>query len=85
MNPHSPIPNPDLHCPHFAAARCRSCSWIERSYAEQLADKQAMAEARVRGSHLRWLTPQASALIGFRNKAKMAVGGTVEAPMLGLM
>jgi 23S rRNA (uracil747-C5)-methyltransferase len=85
VNPHSPIPNPDLHCPHFAAARCRSCSWIERSYAEQLADKQAMAEARVRGCHLRWLTPQASALIGFRNKAKMAVGGTVEAPMLGLM
>lgn len=85
MNPHSPLPNPGTHCQHFAAARCRSCSWIERSYAEQLGDKQALAEARVRGPHLRWLPPLVSATRGFRNKAKMAVGGTVEAPVLGLV
>ncbi|SDD12111.1 methyltransferase domain-containing protein [Aquimonas voraii] len=85
MNPHSPIPNPGLHCPHFAAARCRSCGWIQRGYAEQLADKQALAEARIRGSRLRWLPPQASALSGFRNKAKMAVGGSIESPILGLV
>lgn len=85
MNPQSPLPNPGTHCPHFAAARCRSCSWIERSYAEQLADKQALAEARVRGQHLRWLPPLTSAASGFRNKAKMAVGGSTQGPVLGLV
>lgn len=85
MNPQSPLPNPGLHCPHFAAARCRSCAWIERSYADQLADKQALAEARIQGPRLRWLPPMASALSGFRNKAKMAVGGSIDAPVLGLV
>lgn len=85
MSPHSPIPDPGLHCPHFVAARCRSCAWIERGYGEQLAEKQWQAESRIRGSRLRWLPPMASALSGFRNKAKMAVGGTVEAPVLGLV
>ncbi|MBE5314381.1 MAG: methyltransferase domain-containing protein [Xanthomonadales bacterium] len=73
------------HCPQFAAARCRSCAWIERSYAEQLADKQALAESRIQGPRLRWLAPMASAAGGFRNKAKMAVGGTIDAPVLGLV
>jgi 23S rRNA (uracil747-C5)-methyltransferase len=85
VNPQSPLPKPGVQCPHFAAARCRSCGWIERAYAEQLADKQAQAESRIRGSQLRWLPPKASATSGFRNKAKMAVGGTVEAPVLGLV
>lgn len=85
MNPQSPLPKPGIQCPHFAAARCRSCAWIERAYAEQLADKQALAGARIQGARLRWLQPLASALSGFRNKAKMAVGGTVEAPVLGLV
>lgn len=85
MNPQSPLPNPSVHCPHFAASRCRSCTWIERDYGEQLADKQALAEARIQGPRLRWLPPMASAPSGFRNKAKMAVGGTVEAPVLGLI
>lgn len=85
VNPQSPLPNPGLHCPHFAAARCRSCGWIERAYAEQLAAKQARAEACVAGPGLRWLPPLASEASGFRNKAKMAVGGTTDAPVLGLV
>lgn len=85
MNPESPTSNPGLDCPHFAAARCRSCAWIERSYAEQLTAKQAEAAARIPGTRLRWLPPRASAVSGFRNKAKMAVGGTVDAPVLGLV
>ncbi|MFY8136060.1 MAG: methyltransferase domain-containing protein, partial [Aquimonas sp.] len=47
--------------------------------------KQSQAEARIRGSRLRWLPPGASALRGFRNKAKMAVSGTIETPVLGLV
>lgn len=85
MNPESPTTHPRTHCPHFAAARCRSCAWIERSYAEQLADKQALAESRIQGPRLHWLAPMASAAGGFRNKAKMAVGGTIDAPVLGLV
>jgi 23S rRNA (uracil747-C5)-methyltransferase len=74
-----------MHCPHFAAARCRSCGWIERPYAEQLATKQALAQDLIAGPRLRWLEPAASGERGFRNKAKMAVGGSVDAPQLGLV
>jgi 23S rRNA (uracil747-C5)-methyltransferase len=73
------------HCPHFVAARCRSCSWIEQPYADQLAAKQARAQGLISGPRLRWLAPAASAEHGFRNKAKMAIGGSVEAPTLGLV
>lgn len=73
-----------IHCPHYAAARCRSCSWIEQPYAEQLATKQALAARRL-GAGLRWLPAFASVEAGFRNKAKMAVGGSIEAPLLGLV
>jgi 23S rRNA (uracil747-C5)-methyltransferase len=85
VNPESSISDHGTHCPHFAAARCRSCAWIERGYAEQLAAKQALAEAQIRGPGLRWLTPLASVESSFRNKAKMAVGGSVDAPSLGLV
>lgn len=74
-----------MFCDHYAAARCRSCGWIERAYADQLAAKQADAEARIRGPRLRWLPAQASVETGFRNKAKMAVGGSMDAPALGLV
>ena len=74
-----------MHCPHYVAARCRSCSWIERPYAEQLEAKQTLAAARVQGARLAWLPPLASVESGFRNKAKMAVGGSVEAPVFGLV
>jgi 23S rRNA (uracil747-C5)-methyltransferase len=74
-----------MHCPHFIAARCRSCSWIERAYADQLEAKQTLAQARIQGPRLRWLAPLASVESGFRNKAKMAVGGSCEAPVLGLV
>jgi 23S rRNA (uracil747-C5)-methyltransferase len=75
-----------VHCPYFAAERCRSCTLLAQSYPEQLAGKQAHAQA-VLGErpHLAWLPPVASAEAGFRNKAKMVVGGTVEAPTLGIL
>lgn len=75
-----------VHCPHYAAARCRSCGWIERDYTAQLTDKQDRARAALPGLAAEsWLPPIGSALAGFRNKAKMAVGGSVEAPLLGLV
>jgi 23S rRNA (uracil747-C5)-methyltransferase len=75
-----------VQCHHFDAARCRSCTLIEQPYAEQLAAKQERcAELLAPFGTLDWLPPVPSAESGFRNKAKMAVGGTVDAPTLGIL
>jgi 23S rRNA (uracil747-C5)-methyltransferase len=75
-----------MHCSYFAAERCRSCTWIERPYAEQLAAKQRRAEGVLGGeSAVHWLPPLASRESGFRNKAKMVVGGTAREPSLGIL
>ena len=75
-----------MQCHHFDAARCRSCTLIEQPYADQLAAKQERcAELLAPFGPLDWLPPVASAESGFRNKAKLAVGGTVDAPTLGIL
>ncbi len=73
-------------CTHFEAGRCRSCTWLGTAYAEQLAEKQRTVEGLL-AAHpaTTWLPPVASAQLGVRNKAKMVVGGTVEAPTLGIL
>ena len=86
-----------MKCAYFEAGVCRSCSWIELPYAEQLAAKQdgvvraleaagvgAGADAHARGG-VRWLAPVTSPVSGFRTTAKMAVGGTSERPTLGIL
>ncbi|GII99725.1 23S rRNA m(5)U-747 methyltransferase [Sediminihabitans luteus] len=75
-----------MHCHYFAAGRCGSCTLMEQPYAEQLAAKQSVA-AGVLGDRdgLVWLDPHASRESGFRNKAKMVVGGTVDAPTVGIL
>ncbi len=83
------MPLPVLDCSHYTAGRCRSCTWLERPYDEQLAAKQASTEAAVRAvlgdrPQPDWLPPVPSAPEGFRTKAKMVVGGTVDQPTLGL-
>lgn len=56
-------------------------------YAVQVADKQATARASLAlaGPHLQWLEPQLSPSEGFRNKAKLVVGGRRGAPTLGIL
>ena len=73
-------------CHHFDAGRCRSCSWLGLPYAAQLGDKQRQVEELL-GAHpdVVWLPPVASAQLGFRNKAKMVVTGTVDEPTLGIL
>src|SRR5436190_10025890 len=80
---------PVLDCPHYTADRCRSCTWLERPYDDQLAAKQASTQAALRAvlgdrQEPDWLPPVPSAPAGFRTKAKMVVGGTVDQPTLGL-
>jgi len=70
-------------CHHFDAFRCRSCSLLGTPRGRQLADKEAHARALVDSPV--WLPTVAGSDTGFRNKAKMAVGGTVEAPTLGIL
>lgn len=74
-----------MHCHHYAANRCRSCTAIEVSYATQVSDKlQHCRTLLAAHDHVQWLPPVASAESGFRNKAKMVVSGSIEAPVLGI-
>lgn len=72
-------------CHHFDAGRCRSCSWLGLPYDVQLLDKQRQVEALLAEHDVAWLPPVASPQLGFRNKAKMVVHGTVEQPTLGIL
>ncbi|GAA5146752.1 23S rRNA (uracil(747)-C(5))-methyltransferase RlmC [Nocardioides marinquilinus] len=75
-----------MRCGYFEAGVCRSCTEIETPYAAQLATKQRHArEALAAWPDLAWLEPVASRESGFRNKAKLVVAGTVEAPTLGIL
>lgn len=85
-----PAPPPSLavvdgvpRCHHFDADRCRSCTLLGTPRRHQLLDKEAHARSLVDAGA--WLPPVAGADVGFRNKAKMAVGGTVASPTLGIL
>jgi 23S rRNA (uracil747-C5)-methyltransferase len=75
-----------MQCSYFAAGRCRSCSELATPYDVQLAAKVARCRTAL-ASHpgVDWLPPVASTETGFRNKAKMVVAGTIEAPTLGIL
>lgn len=72
-----------MDCHHYDAFRCRSCSLLEVPRARQLSDKEAHARSLVDSPV--WLPTVAGVDSGFRNKAKMAVGGRAEAPTLGIL
>ena len=77
-----------MHCSYFAAERCRSCTWMGRRYDDQLEAKQQDAERALAdgtAAGMAWLPPVASRESGFRNKAKMVVGGTVARPTVGIL
>ncbi|HYJ27883.1 MAG TPA: methyltransferase domain-containing protein, partial [Nocardioides sp.] len=73
----------EIDCHHYDAFRCRSCTLLEVPRARQLSDKEQHARSLVDAPV--WLPTVAGAGSGFRNKAKMAVGGTVAAPTLGIL
>lgn len=65
---------------------CRSCTRIGAPYGDQLAAKTAHARDLLAAwPDAEWLPPMTSQPAGFRNKAKMVVGGTVDAPTLGIL
>jgi 23S rRNA (uracil747-C5)-methyltransferase len=72
-----------MDCHHYDAFRCRSCSLLEVPRERQLSDKERHARSLVDAAT--WLPTVAGPGAGFRNKAKMAVGGTTAAPTLGIL
>ncbi|MBI9116004.1 23S rRNA (uracil(747)-C(5))-methyltransferase RlmC [Sanguibacter suaedae] len=75
-----------MHCSYHEAQRCGSCTLIEQPYAVQLTGKQRHAQTQLGDpDDLEWLPPVASPEAGFRNKAKMVVGGTTANPTLGIL
>lgn len=86
--PGAPTPSASF-CPLHDAGTCPSCPHMDLPLADQLVRKQARVDALLTdGANpvpaSAWEAPQASAPARFRNKAKMAVSGTVDAPVLGL-
>ena len=74
-----------LTCHHYDAGRCGSCTWLRTPYGDQLAAKHEHAVALLDRPGVEWLAPVGSPVSHFRNKAKMAVAGTVERPTLGIL
>lgn len=75
-----------LDCQHFQRGECRSCGWIDTAYAAQLQRKQAAcADVLSAIPASGWEAPFASAVAGFRNKAKLVVGGSISSPTLGIL
>lgn len=73
-----------LPCPYYDDARCRSCEWLQLPADEQLRRRDAATRALLApGGPVEWLPPVSGAQAGFRHKAKLAVGGTVDHPTLG--
>ncbi|MEE2523568.1 23S rRNA (uracil(747)-C(5))-methyltransferase RlmC [Pseudarthrobacter sp. J75] len=75
-----------MDCVYFDAGRCRSCSLMGTPYPSQLAEKEADCQtllAAHRGIH--WLPSIRSDESGFRNKAKMVIGGTAAQPTIGIL
>ncbi|MCM3657721.1 23S rRNA (uracil(747)-C(5))-methyltransferase RlmC [Agromyces mediolanus] len=75
-----------MDCGYFDAGRCTSCALMGQPYPDQLAAKQAHAEQLLAPFGVgAWHPPVASGERDYRNKAKMVVGGTVDAPTIGIL
>jgi 23S rRNA (uracil747-C5)-methyltransferase len=75
-----------MDCSYFAAGVCRSCTLMGMPYSEQLARKERSArELLAPFGAAAWLPAVASSESGYRNKAKMVVGGTLEQPTIGIL
>lgn len=72
-------------CGYFNQGICQSCQWLDRDYSVQLDFKQEKLKALLNEFHsFQLLAPVPSKTIGFRNKAKMIISGTMDNPLIGL-
>lgn len=76
-----------MQCDYFDAGTCRSCTLMGQSYDAQLVDLQATVATTLSDhvSETLWDTPAYGPESHFRNKAKLAVAGTRQAPSFGIL
>lgn len=72
-----------MECAHYDAGRCRSCTLLPVPRLDQVRQKEAHCRALLPAAE--WLPPVVGPQEHFRNKAKMVVAGTVDAPTLGIL
>lgn len=76
-----------MQCDYFDAGACRSCTLLGTPYDAQVAHLQAQVAALL-SHHVaadQWATPFIGPESGFRNKAKLVVGGRRGSPTLGIL
>ncbi len=76
-----------MQCDYYDADRCRSCELMGEPYRHQLARLQTRLERTLADAVPgdAWQPPAHGPESGFRNKAKLAVGGVRGAPTLGIL
>lgn len=76
-----------MQCDYFDSGACRSCTLMGTPYAEQLAAKDRTVRALLAAvaPDAVWQPAFANRESQFRNKAKLAVGGTADRPTLGIL
>lgn len=73
-------------CDYFEAGRCRSCALIETPYEAQLQEKERRCRELLPSvPDGAWLPSVRGGVRGFRNKAKLVVGGEAGAVTLGIL
>jgi len=75
-----------VQCDYFDSGACRSCTLMGTPYPLQLSGRgDRVREVLAAHPGTTWLPPVESPESDYRNKAKMVVGGTVDAPTVGLL
>jgi len=82
-----------MQCDYFDRGVCRSCTLMGQPYADQVLDKEIRTRELLHDAVERsggpgaveWLPAITSPESGYRNKAKMVVGGTVQRPTVGIL
>ncbi|MEY9258714.1 23S rRNA (uracil747-C5)-methyltransferase [Brevibacterium epidermidis] len=75
-----------LHCGYFERGECRSCALIETPYGQQITDKETWCRETLAEAAPRiWLPTFAGGARDFRNRAKLAVGGSARHVTLGIL
>ncbi|ROP63844.1 23S rRNA (uracil(747)-C(5))-methyltransferase RlmC [Curtobacterium sp. ZW137] len=82
-----------MQCDYFDRGVCRSCTLMGQPYADQVLDKELRTrellhdavEAAGGPGSVEFLPAITSPESGYRNRAKMVVGGSVEHPTIGII
>jgi 23S rRNA (uracil747-C5)-methyltransferase len=69
-------------CEYYDAGKCHSCSLLRVDYPQQVRSKEEKLR-KLLGHEL--LPSTSSSQLGFRNKAKMVVSGTIDRPVIGIL